>query len=53
MAYENYVRLDTGYTRPAEVDALIDAPLKAQRSLGWKAKPTGVQWPSSWSPPTV
>ncbi len=35
-AYENYVRTDPRFVRPAEVDLLIGDPSKARRILGWQ-----------------
>jgi len=37
LNWENYVRFDPRYLRPAEVDALIGDASKAERELGWKA----------------
>jgi GDPmannose 4,6-dehydratase len=34
--YGQYVRIDTAFVRPAEVDHLIGNPAKAERDLGWK-----------------
>ncbi|HKU68456.1 MAG TPA: GDP-mannose 4,6-dehydratase [Candidatus Baltobacteraceae bacterium] len=34
-SYENYVRTDPRFMRPAEVDLLIGDPSKAKRVLGW------------------
>jgi GDPmannose 4,6-dehydratase len=34
--FEQYVRIDTAFVRPAEVDHLIGNPAKAERDLGWK-----------------
>ena len=36
LDWENYVRIDPRYERPAEVDALIGDASKAQNQLGWK-----------------
>jgi GDPmannose 4,6-dehydratase len=38
LDWKAYVRYDKAYERPAEVDALIGDPSKAQRELGWHAK---------------
>ncbi len=38
LDYEKYVRTDSRYERPSEVDALIGDSSKAQRQLGWKAE---------------
>jgi GDPmannose 4,6-dehydratase len=35
-SYENYVRLDPRFVRPAEVDLLVGDPSKAHRVLGWQ-----------------
>jgi GDPmannose 4,6-dehydratase len=40
LDWEKYVRHDSRYERPAEVDALIGDPGKAERQLGWKAETT-------------
>src|SRR5689334_19354005 len=37
LDWEKYVRHDSRYERPAEVDALIGDPGKAEQKLGWKA----------------
>lgn len=37
LDWEKFVRHDSRYERPAEVDALIGDPSKAARQLGWKA----------------
>ena len=34
--WEQYVKLDDAFVRPAEVDLLIGSPEKAGRDLGWK-----------------
>jgi GDPmannose 4,6-dehydratase len=36
--WEQYVELDEGLIRPAEVDLLIGSPAKAERELGWRPK---------------
>ncbi|TQS46336.1 GDP-mannose 4,6-dehydratase [Cryptosporangium phraense] len=41
LDWEKYVKHDSRYERPAEVDALIGDPGKAERQLGWK---TGTDW---------
>jgi GDPmannose 4,6-dehydratase len=38
LDWEKYVRHDSRYERPAEVDALIGDPGKAKERLGWEAK---------------
>lgn len=38
LDWQKYVRTDSRYERPAEVDALIGDSSKAQRKLGWIAK---------------
>jgi len=36
LPWEEYVKLDPAFLRPAEVDLLVGDPSKAQRELGWK-----------------
>ncbi len=36
--WESYVRRDTRFERPAEVDLLMGDPTKAHQTLGWKPK---------------
>jgi GDPmannose 4,6-dehydratase len=38
LDWQDYVKYDKQYLRPAEVDALIGRPDKASRLLGWTAK---------------
>ena len=38
LDWEKYVRHDSRYERPAEVDLLIGDPAKAKRQLGWEPK---------------
>lgn len=38
LDWERYVRYDSRYERPAEVDLLIGNPAKARRQLGWQPK---------------
>jgi len=38
LNYEDYVKLDPRFVRPAEVDQLLGNPAKAQKVLGWKQK---------------
>ncbi len=38
LDWQQYVRHDTRYERPAEVDLLIGDPAKARRQLGWEPK---------------
>jgi GDPmannose 4,6-dehydratase len=38
LDWERYVRHDSRYERPSEVDALIGDPTKAREKLGWEAK---------------
>jgi len=40
LDWEDYVRVDERYFRPAEVDYLLGDPSKAERELGWKPKVT-------------
>ncbi|WP_292040880.1 MULTISPECIES: GDP-mannose 4,6-dehydratase [unclassified Brevundimonas] len=40
LNYEDHLRIDPKYYRPAEVDVLLGNPAKAERVLGWKAKTT-------------
>ena len=35
-SYENYVKIDPRFMRPAEVDLLVGDPSKAKRVLGWE-----------------
>lgn len=39
-SYEQYVRMDPRFMRPAEVDLLIGDPSKAHRVLGWQPQVT-------------
>ena len=36
LNWQEYVKYDARYERPAEVDLLIGNPLKAQQVLGWE-----------------
>jgi GDPmannose 4,6-dehydratase len=36
--YEQHLRIDPAFVRPAEVDHLVGDPGKAQRDLGWKPR---------------
>lgn len=38
LDWQDYVKTDERYLRPAEVDALIADPTKAKRVLGWQAQ---------------
>ncbi len=38
LNYEDYVKVDPAFYRPAEVDILLGNPAKAQRVLGWQAQ---------------
>jgi len=38
LDWQKYVKHDTRYERPAEVDLLIGNPAKAEKQLGWKPK---------------
>ena len=38
LDYRDHVEVDSRYTRPTEVDALIGQTSKAEKVLGWKAK---------------
>ncbi|HEX6076228.1 MAG TPA: GDP-mannose 4,6-dehydratase [Micromonosporaceae bacterium] len=38
LDWEKYLRHDSRYERPSEVDALIGDPAKAKAKLGWEAK---------------
>ena len=40
LAWEDFVRFDPRYLRPAEVDLLLSDPSKAKRELGWSPKVT-------------
>jgi GDPmannose 4,6-dehydratase len=41
LDWQEYVKFDTRYLRPSEVDALCGDPGKAERRLGWKATVDG------------
>lgn len=43
LSWEDHVRIDERYFRPAEVDALRADTTKAETVLGWKAKTTFVE----------
>ena len=38
LNYQDYVKIDPRFYRPAEVEVLLGNPDKAERLLGWKAK---------------
>jgi GDPmannose 4,6-dehydratase len=38
LNWEDYVRIDPAFVRPAEVDLLIGDPAKAKKQLGWEPK---------------
>lgn len=38
LDYQDYVKVDPRYFRPAEVDLLVSDPSKAHRQLGWSPK---------------
>ncbi len=38
LNYEDHVRTDPVFVRPAEVDVLLSDPSKAQRELGWRTE---------------
>jgi GDPmannose 4,6-dehydratase len=38
--YEQYIKIDPSFVRPAEVDHLIGDPAKAARDLGWRPQTT-------------
>jgi GDPmannose 4,6-dehydratase len=38
LDYEQYVKADPKFLRPAEVDVLLGNPAKAERKLGWRPK---------------
>jgi GDPmannose 4,6-dehydratase len=40
LNWEDYVRFDPKYTRPAEVDALMGDASKINTNLGWKPEVT-------------
>jgi GDPmannose 4,6-dehydratase len=40
LNYEDYVRVDPGLLRPAEVEVLLGNPAKAREKLGWTATTT-------------
>lgn len=37
LNYQDYVKVDPAFLRPAEVDVLLGNPAKANKQLGWKA----------------
>lgn len=37
LNYQDYVKIDPKYFRPAEVDVLLGNPAKAKKQLGWQA----------------
>ncbi|MCX7374675.1 MAG: GDP-mannose 4,6-dehydratase [Alphaproteobacteria bacterium] len=40
LNYQDYVRVDPAFLRPAEVDVLLGDPAKAKQALGWSADVT-------------
>jgi GDPmannose 4,6-dehydratase len=38
LDWQDYVKYDARYERPAEVDLLIGDPAKAKKQLGWEPK---------------
>jgi len=40
LRYEDHVKVDPKFFRPAEVDVLLGNPAKAELKLGWKAHTT-------------
>ena len=40
LNYEDHVKTDPEFFRPAEIDLLLGDPAKAQKELGWKAETT-------------
>ena len=40
LAYEEFVKVDPQFLRPAEVDVLLGEPAKAKAKLGWEAEVT-------------
>jgi GDPmannose 4,6-dehydratase len=36
LDWEQYVKVDEKFFRPAEVDLLVGSPAKAQQRLGWQ-----------------
>jgi GDPmannose 4,6-dehydratase len=36
LRYEDYVRVDEKFIRPAEVDSLVGNPAKISEKIGWK-----------------
>jgi GDPmannose 4,6-dehydratase len=38
LNYEDYVKVDPAFLRPAEVDVLLGNPAKAEAELGWRAE---------------
>ncbi len=40
LNYQDYVKVDQAFMRPAEVDTLLGTPARAQKELGWKPEIT-------------
>ena len=40
LNYEDHVKTDKEFYRPAEIDLLLGDPAKAHKELGWKAETT-------------
>jgi GDPmannose 4,6-dehydratase len=40
LHWQDYVKVDEKYFRPAEVDLLLGDPTKARQALGWKPRVT-------------
>ena len=40
LTYEDHVKVDEAFMRPAEVDVLLGNPAKAKAKLGWEATTT-------------
>jgi GDPmannose 4,6-dehydratase len=38
LNWQDYVKVDPKYFRPAEVDLLLGDPTKAKKALGWKPR---------------
>ena len=38
LSYQDYVKMDERFMRPAEVDLLLGSPEKAIKKLGWKVE---------------
>ena len=51
LNWEEHVRFDERYLRPAEVDALVGDPRRRPTSWTGRRPSTAASWPGSWSTP--